>query len=497
LEKRDAQDALQAWAICALARWAKVEPNLVGPPVGIAAERLSNYGCALRNDWKLDATGDGLLPIFSLIELPPNYEGSPYHPGPVPTRRLNPADLLNNQPESPSELWRDLAAEYEQLPTGKARFEAFGHLLHKYAWAVPCTYGEKGVSLYQEFKALAGLMAASAWGERPAERYTLVGGDLSGIQGFIYTITSKGAAKGLRGRSFFLQLIGDAVVRRLVADLNLCWANVVYQAGGNFMLLAPDGNMTTQVVDDVRRRVNALLMKATQADLYLVMTSRQIERAALFDPERFLTEREQLGKQFEVIKRQPLAGLETDWATTFEPQGRGSALSCAVCHTEVDLMTSKPLERTGELREAADQEARICYLSDSFGKLANEIASDELYMAISLRPDRLKERFAPEDGWRALLAKMTGYEYQFCAEREKCPQAAILAINDPGFLTNDAIGFRVLANVTPRIQSQSDLDYLKAQEPDDENPPKKGAVRSFTLLAHAASQSGAIERVGV
>jgi hypothetical protein len=56
----------------------------------------------------------------------------------------------------PGELWHDFAAEYEQLPTGDARFEAFGHLFHKYAWAAPCTYGEQGVSLYQEFKALAG-----------------------------------------------------------------------------------------------------------------------------------------------------------------------------------------------------------------------------------------------------------------------------------------------------------------------------------------------------
>ena len=40
-----------------------------------------------------------------------------------------------------------------------------------------------------------------------AKRYfRLIGGDFSGVQRFIYTISSRGALKGLRGRSFFLEL---------------------------------------------------------------------------------------------------------------------------------------------------------------------------------------------------------------------------------------------------------------------------------------------------
>ncbi len=65
-------------------------------------------------------------------------------------------------------------------------------------------------------------MHASGCGPEPAPTFSLVGGDIPGIQRTIYTITSKGAAKGLRGRSAFIQLLGDAVVRRVLQGARVC-----------------------------------------------------------------------------------------------------------------------------------------------------------------------------------------------------------------------------------------------------------------------------------
>ena len=67
----------------------------------------------------------------------------------------------------------------------------------------------------------------------------LIGGDISGIQKFIYTIASKKAAKTLRGRSFYLQLLTEAVLRFVLGELELPYTNVIYAGGGHFFLLAP------------------------------------------------------------------------------------------------------------------------------------------------------------------------------------------------------------------------------------------------------------------
>jgi CRISPR-associated protein Cas10/Csm1 subtype III-A len=64
----------------------------------------------------------------------------------------------------------------------------------------------------------------------------LVGGDISGIQKFIYTISSKGAARMLRGRSFYLQLLTEALLRYTLVELGLPYSNVIYSGGGHFYL---------------------------------------------------------------------------------------------------------------------------------------------------------------------------------------------------------------------------------------------------------------------
>lgn len=57
---------------------------------------------------------------------------------------------------------------------------------------------------------------AGALTERDAPLF-LLGGDVSGIQSFIYTLTAAGATKSLRGRSFYLQLLTEGCYALSVA----------------------------------------------------------------------------------------------------------------------------------------------------------------------------------------------------------------------------------------------------------------------------------------
>ena len=400
-------------------------------------------------------------------------------------------------------LWQDFEREYktllEQLSSDEdAFFESFYHLYYKYAWAVPCTHGELGVSLFQQWKAVAALVFASGGAVEPAKDFTLVGGDIPGIQDFVYTITSKGAAKGLRGRSFFVQLLGDAVVRRILDDLGLCPANVICNAGGNFMVLGPEKAKAVEVVDRVRRQVNVRLVEAIQGDTALVLEAMQVSPADLFTPGQFKTVRDDFAKKVAQAKSRPLQELaagKKGWETLFEPKGKGSKLSCAVCRIEVDEHNSKPLERTGEVPEGAEP-PRICYLCDSFGQLASDIRHKNLWMVIRNVPKMLNTQVEPKDGWADLLARMTGFRCEFSHEPPKVKDT-VLVINQPDFLPDGARGFRLLANVTP-VVTEDDIRYLREKEKlASKDMPHEGDIRSFTLLARAAATAEAIERVGV
>jgi CRISPR-associated protein Csm1 len=505
LNENDIQKAakrLMAFAIQWLAEWSGQTPgSILDDFPGNAGAALQPYRALLQGNWTPPQPGDPLLSIFSRVQ--PEGKDTPpqryWRPAALSLEPVEPVEEAEARTVAPATLWEGFAGELARLLQlsidETLRFEAFTHLLHRWAWAVPCSYGEPGVSFCDEFRALSALVHASGCAEEPADKFLLVGGDVPGIQDFVYTITSKGAAKGLRGRSFFVQLLGDAVVRRLLADLGLPEANVIYAAGGNFMLLAPAGAETKETTCRVRRQVNARLVEAIQGDTALVLETMPVDATDLFAPDRFKGVRNAFARQLAKAKGQPLRELADDWETLFDPKGKGSEMSCVVCRIEIDEHNSKELELTGEVPEGIES-PRICYLCNSFADLARDIRHDDLWVTVTKQPDRLGTAKEDKDGWADLLARMTGWQYTFGSMSPKSTDH-VLAINQPDFLNASACGFRLLANVTPVVSDEDRQQLRRDEEWDDEDIPQGDQIRSFAILAKAAKWAGAIERVGV
>nr|WP_236117250.1 hypothetical protein [Hassalia byssoidea] len=106
-----------------------------------------------------------------------------------------------------------------------------------------------------------------------ATKLSIVAGDLSGIQKFIYTISSDGALKSLRARSFYLELVTEEVVQRLLSKLKLPRTNVIYAGGGNIYILAPGTDATKDIIKQVRIQFNQWLRKEFQGQVYLALDS--------------------------------------------------------------------------------------------------------------------------------------------------------------------------------------------------------------------------------
>lgn len=95
--------------------------------------------------------------------------------------------------------------------------------------------------------------------------------DLSGVQSFIYDIHSKRAAMSLKGRSFYLTLLLDAIIRRILELSSVTPANVIYSSGGKAYLLLPAGvEAELQRFED---KLQANLFDAFQGELYAVIDS--------------------------------------------------------------------------------------------------------------------------------------------------------------------------------------------------------------------------------
>lgn len=188
-----------------------------------------------------------------------------------------PEDNIDKQKneESYQIMWQSFYEELKLLPVDS--FNGFAEsllfLLKKYTWCIPSdTVDMTNVSLYEHLKTTAAFAdcfyqykqvypESFVWNEKErrlilaegCQPVLLVGGDLSGIQKFIYNIASSKAAVSLKGRSFYLQLLIDSVIQRIISheSIQVNIGNVVYSSGGKFYMLLPNTPKVCEALEEL------------------------------------------------------------------------------------------------------------------------------------------------------------------------------------------------------------------------------------------------------
>lgn len=91
----------------------------------------------------------------------------------------------------------------------------------------------------------------------------------SGIQKFIYTVSTDGALKSLRSRSFFLELLMEHYVDELLAACRLSRVNLLFHGGGQCHLLLPNTRAVEEALEAWNRRFNDWLIREFGICLYM------------------------------------------------------------------------------------------------------------------------------------------------------------------------------------------------------------------------------------
>ena len=206
-------------------------------------------------------------------------------------------------PENYAELWTHFERELQQLPQTNygALVTTLHHLLKKYTWSIPsATNAMLDISLYDHLSTTASIAACLydsigkhgalpetfdgiKEGEKDKSRFIILAGDFSGIQKFIYQITSKGAAKTLKGRSFYLGLLQNQIITRILDIFDVQRGHVLMESGGRFQLLLPNIEEKAQLVKSEIERFNHRLNKAFDGVLYLGHGMKSFPAARLMD----------------------------------------------------------------------------------------------------------------------------------------------------------------------------------------------------------------------
>ena len=107
--------------------------------------------------------------------------------------------------------------------------------------------------------------------DRNKKKFLLVSGEFSGIQNFIYTISSKMAMKSLRGRSFYLELFAEHIIDEILSTLELSRINLLYSGGSHFYLLLPNTEKTKKILDIYKEKINNFILERMGTTIYFEM----------------------------------------------------------------------------------------------------------------------------------------------------------------------------------------------------------------------------------
>jgi CRISPR-associated protein Csm1 len=182
-------------------------------------------------------------------------------------------------------LWTGFKAEAERITNPVAELETLQFLLRKYAWCLPAStrYDElPDVSLFEHLRVTAALAVClgafhsdstdvpeAVIRNRQEDKYVLFCGDIGGIQRFIYNISSKGAYKSLKGRSFYLQVLSEVLARYFLEECGVPPTNLLYASGGKFYLLLPNTPGQDAHLSELSDKVNGLLFERFRELIFL------------------------------------------------------------------------------------------------------------------------------------------------------------------------------------------------------------------------------------
>ena len=199
------------------------------------------------------------------------------------TRRLNMADY--------QDALSVIGRRVERLSLSERELNPLLLLLEDVTGAIPSSTftGEvSDISLYDHAKTTAAIAAClseyalendikdlkaafyrkgKAFRDKPA--FLLYSADISGIQKFIYTVSTKNALKSLRSRSFFLETAMEHYIDELLDGVGLSRANLLYSGGGHCYILLPNTARVMEIIKAWNLAFNNFLSDAFGIRLYL------------------------------------------------------------------------------------------------------------------------------------------------------------------------------------------------------------------------------------
>ena len=199
--------------------------------------------------------------------------------------------------------------------------------------------------------------------------YLLVSGDISGIQDFIYTISSKGALKSLRARSFYLELMLEHIADEILSELNLYRCNLLYTGGGHFYMLLPNTEKTKKILEIAQNKINEWFINEYGNGLYIAIASEEASSNDLLNTKRIFR-----NVSINLSKKKLSRYNKSQLKKLITPVKNVAAGECVICSSS---------SKKTDLHSFIDSELEVCDTCYNLFKIGENIVKDNMMFVVS------------------------------------------------------------------------------------------------------------------
>jgi len=393
--------------------------------------------------------------------------------------------------ETYDSLWRSFRKEFSKFKRSKQSFHLFIptllSFLQKFTWCMPSAVFKAvpDVPLFEHLKLTAALAPAilrsinpsqiplnkKQWIDLNSPVCSLIFGDICGIQSFIQTISPRGVALALKGRSTFLRLLSDACTRWLLRELELFPPNVIFCSGGHFLIISHFLNDNR--FNEIRQKFEKEIYDAWGGEIYVALAKIDLKPADFFMPED-PAKQHPLAKKIEYLTEKgiPQAKSKKNFSFLKEvlqmPDKKGGEEEkgfCRICRSERNLLTSKILTERYEIEK---ERAEVCQFCEDLMDLAIR-ARNAKYLLIM-----------PKEANKGI--EILGHKYLFPEEAKEIeevesPWIIQVRINNTDFLPSQMHQNRAYT-----------FDFFNVLAPE-----KKGKILTFDEIAQMAKRKEKIK----
>lgn len=403
-----------------------------------------------------------LASVFSGIKINENNKPSKHF---LPLQKLDIDNFQfpvkrdnNNNNEAYKELWADFKEDLAKIGEDQLSGHLY-YLIKKYTTFMPSL--SQDISLFDHIKCTTAIATCLYKCKENGSRqipeadkfFLLISGGISGIQRFIYRVASpqeaqEGMAKRLRGRSFYLNLLNDAVVTLILDKLELPEANLIWCGGGNFLILAPNTGQTSEKLEELRKEINQRLLSKFNSELFLTMTWKGIRPNELNE---FGKSKENIAVELSETKKQKFVDILDD---LFIKEPENPLKTCPVC------------------ANALTPDEDFCEDCNNHKKIGKKLAYASYYLRVMTAKKELTKQESKE-----FDAFIFGVGYKFIRNKadiiknivsvaEHSTKIQVFKINDTAFLDEDLIKqcsnlnlpvsfcFSFIANTVPEYENK-------------------------------------------